>query len=81
MNPELQRWTRDLQGLGRLPGRELPANTGLLQFSGADSPPSSRLLSQKTGLLRATCRLLRSGLLGNVGLLQGAGRDLRGKLS
>lgn len=80
-SPKLQLRTGSLRGLGQVPDCEFPSNTGLLQFSGVDSPPSSRLLSEKTGLLRETCSPLRSGLLGNVRLLQWAGKDFSGVLS
>lgn len=69
MNSELQLWTWALQGLAQVAGGEFLPNKGILQFSEAESPPSPKWLSEKTGLLRNARSVLRSGLLGNVGLL------------
>lgn len=80
-NFELQLWTWILRGLGLAADGEFLPNTGLLQFSGVESLPSPRWLSEKTRLLRNARSLLRSGLLGNVGLPSWAGKDFRGELS
>lgn len=80
-NSELQLWTWSLQGLGQVAGGAFLPNTGLLQFSGVESPPSPSWLSEKTGLLQNARSLLWLGLLGNVGLQSWAGKDFIGELS